>query len=156
MYYYIGIIAILSILIGFAAVNDPASLQGISMAVFWGTILAIALWQAKKREVDGNWLVRIMLIGLFVRFGMAFVHLAVGLWFYEGKIDFTGYHESGITVGQNLLQGQLVFPMAFDLGTRVAKFLPVMFYFMAVQELLECFSLWDRRIFRKLFFPPSI
>ena len=105
--YYIGIIAILSILIGFAAVNDPALLQGITMAVFWGTILAISLCRRRKRDVDGNWLVRVMLVGLFIRFGMAFVHLAVGFWFYGGQLDFPGYHLTGISVGRNLLQGQL-------------------------------------------------
>jgi len=107
MLYYIGIVTILSILIGFTAVNDPASLQGITMAVFWGTLLAIVLCQARKREVDGNWLVRVMLIGLFIRFGMAFVHLAVGFWFYGGQVDFVGAHVFGVRFGRGLLQGRL-------------------------------------------------
>ena len=107
MLYYIGIVVILSSLIGVLAVNDPASLQGITMAVFWGCVLTIALCRLRKRGADGNWLVRVMLIGLLVRFGMAFVHLAVGFWFYGGQIDFPSYHRVGVSVGRGLLQGQL-------------------------------------------------
>lgn len=65
MLYHIGIVTILSILIGFTAVNDPGSVQGITMAGFWGCVFAIPLCRLIKREVDGNWLVRVMLIGLF-------------------------------------------------------------------------------------------
>jgi len=107
MLYYIGIVTILSILIGFAAVKDPASLQGITMAVFWGCFLAIALCRLRKREADGNWLVRVMLIGLLVRFGMAFAHLAVGFWYYEGQVDFPNYHRTGVRIGRSFLNGQL-------------------------------------------------
>ena len=132
--YYIAIVAILSILIGFAAVNDPASLQGISMAVFWGTILAIALCQARKREVDGNWLVRVMLVGLFIRFGMAFVHLAVGFWFYGGQLDFPGVHLVAVRVGRSLLQGHLVY-------TEITRFLSGLFYLMAGPGIAGMFVL---------------
>jgi len=121
--YYIGIVTILSILIGFAAVNDPESVQGITMAVFWGCVLAIALCRLRKREVDGNWLVRVMLIGLFIRFGMAFVHLAVGFWFYGGQLDFPSYHRAGVSVGRGLLQGQL--------GDTLVNNLLGVFYLMA-------------------------
>jgi len=64
--YYIVIVVILSSLIGVLAVNDPESVQGITMAVFWGTILAISLCRRRKRDVDGNLLVRVMLVGLFI------------------------------------------------------------------------------------------
>jgi len=134
MYYYIGIVAVLSILIGFAAVKDPASLQGISMAVFWGTILAIALCQARKREVDGNWLVRVMLIGLFIRFGMAFMHLAVGFWFYGGQLDFPGYHLAGVRFGRGLLQGSWE-------HTQLTKDLLGLFYIMAGPGIVGMFLL---------------
>ena len=107
MLYYIGIVAILSSLLGFMAVNDPETVQGITMAVFWGCVLAIVLCRLRKREADGNWLVRVMLIGLLVRFGMAFVHLAVGFWYYGGQLDFPTYHRSGVSVGRGFLQGQL-------------------------------------------------
>jgi len=66
MFYYIGIVTILSVLINFTAVNDPPSVQGITMAVFWGTILAISLCRRRKRDVGGNLLVRVMLVGLFI------------------------------------------------------------------------------------------
>ena len=105
--YYIAIVVILSSLIGVLAVNDPGSVQGITMAVFWGCVLAIALCRSRKRGADGNWLVRVMLIGLLVRFGMAFVHLAVGFWFYGGQLDFPGYHRSGVNIGRGFFQGDL-------------------------------------------------
>lgn len=141
MYYYIGIIAILSILIGFAAVNDPASLQGISMAVFWGTILAIALCQARKREVDGNWLVRVMLVGLFIRFGMVFVHLAVGFWFYGGAVDFATYHQSAVSIGRNLLHGLLADTGEPKLDILATKYLLVLSYFMVGPSIVGMFLL---------------
>ena len=139
--YYIGIVTILSILIGFAAVKDPASLQGISMAVFWGTILAIVLCQASKREVDGNWLVRVMLIGLFARIWMAFVHLAIGFWFYGGQLDFTGYHQVGVSIGRRFLQGDLSFGGEGNLGTRVIQHLLGLFYLLSGPGIVGLFLL---------------
>jgi len=103
--YVISIVVIFSSIIGYVAVNNPETLQGISMAGFWICVLAIALCRVKKREVNRNWLVSIMLIGLFLRIGMAFVHLAVGFWFYGGHLDFVGYHNIGVSVGRNFLQG---------------------------------------------------
>jgi len=141
MLYYIGIVAILSSLIGVLAVNDPASLQGITMAVFWGTILAIALCQARKREVDGNWLMRVMLIGLFIRLGMAFVHLAIGFWFYGGQLDFTGYHQVGVSIGRRFLQGDLTFGGEGNLGTRVTQHLLGLFYLLSGPGIVGLFLL---------------
>lgn len=75
------------------------------MAAFWAALLVFGIYRARKREVGGTWLVQIILLGLFLRLAMAFVHLMVGFWFYGGQVDLTGYHHVGIGFGQSLLQG---------------------------------------------------
>ena len=76
---------ILSSLIGFLAVKVPDTLHGVSMAGFWAGVLCIIFYRIRKREVGESWFLQIILIGLFIRFVMAFAHLAIGLWFYGGK-----------------------------------------------------------------------
>jgi len=105
MLFFIGMVAIASSLIGFVAVNYPETLQGFSMVAFWTAILFVGLYRTNKRNVDGNWLMRLVVIGLLLRLGMSFVHLAVAFWFYKGQLDLPGYHSTGVSVGREILQG---------------------------------------------------
>jgi len=78
--------------------------------------------------------VRVMLIGLFIRFGMAFVHLAVGFWFYGGQLDFPGVHSTAVRVGRSLLEGHLEYP-------EITRFLSGLFYLMAGPGIVGMFLL---------------
>jgi len=139
--YYIGILIILSVLIGFFSVKDPETLQGVTMAGFWAVILAICLFHVNKWRPDGSWLVRVMFLGLLIRLGMAFVHLVIGFWFYGGDLDFPGYHHAGVEVGRSLLAGSLVPIERRNLGAQVTQQLLSLFYFMSGPGIVGMFLL---------------
>ena len=135
------VVAVLSVTIGYFSVQDPESVQGICMAGFWAWIVATCIYVFKKRDVYGAWLTRVILLGLIARFVMAFVHLAVGFWFYKGAVDFPGYHATAVYVGRGLLQGRLTETRGLDLGTRVTEHLSGLFYLLSGPGIVGMFLL---------------
>jgi len=102
-------VGLLAALIGFAAVSDWQSLLGVSLAGFWALVAGVLLYRREKQKVDGRWWSRVLVAGLLVRLFAAFLHLAVGLWFYRGESDFFEYHRSGVDQAVRFLKGELIY-----------------------------------------------
>jgi len=101
-------LGVLATLIGFAAASDWKSVLGVSLAGFWAFVAGLVLYRREKQQVDGRWWSRMLVAGLAVRLLAAFLHLAIGLWFYRGEADFLSYHRSGTNVAERILQGELI------------------------------------------------
>jgi hypothetical protein len=140
-YRSIWLVLLVSGVVGIAAAQDPESLQSASIAALWAALLTVSLYRITKRKIDGSWLARVIVAGLFLRFAMVFVHLAVGFWFYKGELDFPGYHATAVRVGRGLLTGDWVSVTGRDFGTQATEQLMVFFYLMSGPGIVGIFLL---------------
>lgn len=106
------IVALCAPAIAFFSISYPESFLGITLAVFWGLVLMLALYRIGRRSLGGKWLMGVVVAGLFFRIPMVLAHLAVGLWIYGAQVDFPGFFSSGAELGGRLLTGDLAL---FDL-----------------------------------------
>lgn len=131
----VGILG-LSILIGLSAATAPETVQGLSLGGLEGALFAAVMYYRERRE-SGLWWAQLFLIGLLLRFAMALLHIAVGLWFYGGAVDFTGYHQNAVNTGRLILSGELD---AF-LNRDAVNLLSAMLYFLTGPGLVGMFLL---------------
>lgn len=101
----IAILVALSLPIGLVSAVYPESFQGFTLGLFWGFLLILVLYHTLRGSLREKWLRSVVVLGLLVRVPVALTHLVIGLWFYGGSIDFTGYFSHAVRIGRNLLRG---------------------------------------------------
>lgn len=110
------VVALISLWIGKLAVSDPASVQGVSLALFWGLVFALVLYHSGRRSFGEKRLSRVFVLGLLLRVPIVFAHLAVGFLFYRGAVDFPGYFSNTVAIGRDLLSGSWERIFGFESG----------------------------------------
>lgn len=99
------VVVLLAVLVGLATALYDQLFLGITLAVFWGFILARVLYG--RRSLGDKWLMAVVLGGLLIRVPMVLAHLALGFLFYGGQLDFPGHFGVALGHGQDLLAGDL-------------------------------------------------
>lgn len=112
----IVIVVLFSIMIGLLAAIYPEFVPGFTLGLFWGFVFIRALYHTVWRPVFDKWLLRVLVFGFLIRLPMVLAHLALGLLFYSGAIDFTGYFSSGVDLGRDLLRGSFERMFTFETG----------------------------------------
>lgn len=139
------IVLLFSIPIGMFAALHPDWAQGVSLALFWGSILAVSLYRVGKARADDRWLAGAVTGGLLVRFPMVLAHLAVGFWVFGGQLDFPGYFTVGVEVGRKLFEGDLMALLRFgernpgEFGRQVVIRLTSLSYLLVGPSLVGVF-----------------
>lgn len=101
----IVIVLLFSVPIGLLASLYSEFVPGFALGLFWGFVFIRALYHTVWRPVFDRWLLRVLVFGFLIRLPMVLAHLAIGLLFYSGAIDFTGYFAHGVDLGRGLLGG---------------------------------------------------
>ena len=79
------------------------AVQGLVLGGFWASIVAFFIYRHERHRGAGDRWAGLVMQGLFARLGFALLHLWIGLSFYGGALDFTGYHASAISAGESYL-----------------------------------------------------
>ncbi len=127
---YVGVAFALSVLLGIMSVSDRETVQGAALGIFWGAILGISLYRRERQRRDGAWWAQVILVALLSRVLIAIVHLVVGLKFYGGAVDFTGYHIHALNTGWGILTADLSSVRGIRLTDQVLQLLLGLFYIL--------------------------
>jgi hypothetical protein len=119
---------------------EPDNVLGILMGAFWAGVLGLMLYRREKRRPGGRWWWKLFLAGLLARLAAGLIHIAVGLGFYGGAVDFLGYHRRGTGAGQAIL-GDLEAWSYYRWDAFLYDFLPALLYFFTGPGLVGMFLL---------------
>ncbi len=104
--YFGAVTALLSSFVGFTAAAYPDALWGVAFDLVAGVVTVEIFRRKIKENWTGSWWKRVILGGLFIRFVVVFLHLAIGVWFYKGAVDFLGWHEESVKSAVAILEGR--------------------------------------------------
>jgi hypothetical protein len=95
-----------AVFVGYAAAQDPDTLEGLSRGIFWAGLL-LALFYAKWRSGGSRWRMSLLALALGSRIPLAFAHLTIFSMAFGGAGDFHGYVSRALTRSLNFLEGDI-------------------------------------------------
>lgn len=101
-----------AVLVGCAAAWAPTTLYGFTTVVLATAVMGAVFWRqtAPGDAISGH----TVLVALAFRYCMGLASLVVGLWVYQGMVDFPSYNEISMKVGEKLLTGDFSGFQVFD------------------------------------------
>jgi hypothetical protein len=102
-----GAALLVAVLIGYMSVTMPEETRGITAGILLTTIVVWALRRTVRQHPDCDSIWPVVRLGIAQRLIFVFVHLAVGLWFYGGQIDFQTYLNNVQRLFSYLAEGRL-------------------------------------------------
>lgn len=135
----VGGAALLSWFVGSEAAASPETVQGVSLGLLYAVILAIVLYHRAGRWPGGAWWRQLILAGLLARLVLAFVHLVVGLQFFQGQVDFVGANQAAISFGRAFFTDPLSWLRNAVLDLQIYSYLLGLQYFLVGSSLVGMF-----------------